>query len=137
MKKLALSFVLLAATLLAQAGGPEAGMRAWAAAVLANDDKTLETLLADDLIYTHSDARQENKHQYIDSMKTGALKYLELKLSEVKVRQYGNVAVVNAMGMVKAIDHGKNVNPTLRIVHVWLKGKGGWQLSTHQTTRLP
>ena len=47
-------------------------------AMLKGDVQTLEEILADDLIYTHTTARLDNKASFIDAVKTGKSVYLSL-----------------------------------------------------------
>ena len=58
-------------------------------AVTRGDLPTLERIFADDLLYTHSNARQETKQQFLESVKSGNIKYEAMKHSDLKVQLFG------------------------------------------------
>jgi uncharacterized protein (TIGR02246 family) len=104
----------------------------WADAVIKADVATLDKLYTDDLTYTHSSGRVDTKASYIDSLKTGAAKYASIEREEVKVRFYGNAAIVTCRSVIKV---NNNTIPS-RYIHVYVKQKGAWRMAAHQTTRL-
>src|SRR3712207_1994518 len=64
-------------------------------AVKANDVERISSLLAEDLVYTHSTGVVESKQEYLDKLKTGHQKYAGIDLVNPKIRTYGNTAVLN------------------------------------------
>jgi ketosteroid isomerase-like protein len=66
---------------------------------VAGDVDALAKLLADDLTYTHSSGALDDKSKFLDSLRSGKLKYTSLEPSDVQVRAYGTTAVV--IGQVK------------------------------------
>ena len=59
-------------------------------AMVAKDVETLESLLADDLIYTHSSARLDTKRSLIQGMVSGTTVYTGVKPSDVKAQDLGD-----------------------------------------------
>jgi len=110
--------------------------RHWASATIKGDAAALERLLADDLTYTHSSARTETKGQFIEALNTGTMKYEAIDYDEIVVRVYGRTAVVTANPKVRLVSRGQPASFQVRILHVWVKGPGGWQMAAHQSTRL-
>jgi ketosteroid isomerase-like protein len=108
-------------------------------AMTQNDFEVLEQILADDLIYTHSSAKVDNKSQYLADLKSGAVKYNTIKPEEVKVRLYsnGNIGIITGKATVEVTSNGKLATLNLRYTNVYAKRKGKWQLVSWQSTRLP
>ena len=138
-----LAIVLLAAVSLAGAADAsaeavKAAEKAWAAATVAGDEAALKTVLADDLMYTHSNGDTDTKAVYISNLKDGTRKYHKLDHENMDVRLYGDTAVVAATAQVATASKGGAASPAhLRFLHVWVRTKGKWQLAAHQSLRLP
>jgi len=64
-------------------------------AMLAHDLDTLERVLADDVIYTHSSAVVEGKAQYLQALREGRSRYLAVQRKSAQVRMYGPVAIMH------------------------------------------
>ena len=111
--------------------------KAWAAAVIKGDHATLDKLLADGLIYTHSSGLVEDKAAYFGNLKSGALKYETLNEEGVTVKAYGDAAIVHARIKMTGINNGQPFNVSAVLTHVWVKQGGAWKLAAHQATRLP
>ena len=108
------------------------------AAQVSKDFDFLEKVFADDLVYTHSSGKQDNKMTYIASIKEGKSVYNKIDVEEMTVRDYGKTAVVNGKVKIEMapIDGKPNIVP-LRYVVVYMKnGKKGWQLNTWQSLKL-
>jgi hypothetical protein len=109
------------------------------AAMLKVDEAALNRLLSDDLTYVHSSALLQTKKEFIDSLKTGTIKYLSMMPSEAdwKVRIIGNIAIVNGAAAVHVIDHGNDLSFKLRYTTVHANRAGNWQLLAWEATRVP
>jgi ketosteroid isomerase-like protein len=108
------------------------------AAQVSKDFDFLEKVLADDLVYTHSSGKQDNKTSYIASIKEGKSVYDKIDVNEIIVRDYGKAAVVN--GKITITQTANNVATLLplKFTVVYTKnGKKGWQLNTWQSLKLP
>lgn len=110
------------------------------AAQVSKDFDFLEKIFADDLIYTHSSGKQDNKTTYIASIKEGKSVYNKIDVEDIIVRSYSkdNAAVVNGKILIEQspVD-GKPNLLHLRYVVVYTKnGKKGWQLNTWQSLKL-
>jgi ketosteroid isomerase-like protein len=109
------------------------------AAQVSKDFDFLEKVFADDLSYTHSGGKLDNKQSYIQSIKDGKSVYDKIDVEEILVREYGKTAVVNGKIMITQppVD-GKPVMLHIKYVVVYNKnGKKGWQLNTWQSLKLP
>lgn len=102
-----------------------------------NDFKALDALLGDDLTYTHSSAAVDTKATYIESMRSGAVKYESIEPRDVQVRVYGTTAVITGAGRFKVTARGQALDNQLRFTDVWVLRDGRWQMVAWQSTRLP
>jgi uncharacterized protein (TIGR02246 family) len=137
----AVTFLLAAYFATAQQGSKdEAAVRAmdssWSKAVTAVDLAALDKMLAPDLIYTHSDGRVDTKQSYVDSLKSGAMKYASAEQELVTVRVYGNAAIVTEKVKAVAVTNGNSRPLNLSVLRFYTKRDGAWQLTAHQSTRL-
>ena len=102
-------------------------------AMTKGDVQTLEEILADDLIYTHSTARIDTKSSFIEAISSGRSNYRSVEREDVKVRQFGDSAVVT--GHVKF--HVGDNKFEARFIDVYAKRNDIWQMVAWQSTRLP
>ena len=107
------------------------------AAQTKNDMEALTTLLADDLVYVHSSAKADGKSEFIDSMRSGRTKYESIEPSDVKVRVYGNTAIVNGLAKLTVATNGQSNSFSLRYTDVWVMRDNKWQMVSWQSTRVP
>jgi uncharacterized protein (TIGR02246 family) len=108
----------------------------WVDALVKADAAKLETLYADTLVYTHSSGSVDDKAKYIANLKAGGTKYLSIDRDAVKVNVYGDSAVVTCHALIKLSANGENRTVDARMIHVYAKVKGRWQMVAHQTTKL-
>ena len=100
------------------------------------DAAKLETLYADTLVYTHSSGSVDDKAKYIANLKAGGTKYLSIDRDNIKVNTYGDSAIVTCHAVIKLLTNGENRTVDARMIHVYAKIKGRWQMVAHQTTKL-
>ena len=103
-------------------------------ALIDNDVDALDRLLADDLTYVHSNGMLDTKESYIGGLRSGHSRYLTMDMSDLKVRSLGDTALINAKfnARVKVGDH--EVNPQPRVLIVYAKRDGRWQMIAWQST---
>ncbi len=106
-------------------------------AMTQKDTLFLQKVLADDLIYTHSNALVETKKDFLTSIQTGRIIYKNLESEEIKVRMYEKTAIINGLVHVVGALNGKDFDIHLRYVDVYHKNKTGWQLVAWQSVRVP
>ena len=102
-------------------------------AMTNGDVETLEKILADDLIYTHTTARLDTKASFIDAVKTGKSNYKSVVRKDIQVRQFGDTAVVTGHAKFHVGDNKFEA----RFIDVYVKRKGAWQMVAWQSTRVP
>jgi hypothetical protein len=101
------------------------------------DIATLESLLADDLIYTHSSARVDTKQSLIANMKSGATVYSSIEPSDVRAQDLGDAVVLTGVAWIKVVSKGKDLDFGVRFTDAYAKRSGRWQMVVWQSTRLP
>ena len=106
-------------------------------AMAAKDIATLDALLADDLVYTHSSARLDTKHSLIANMKSGATVYSAVEPSELRAQDLGDAVILTGVARVKVSSNGKDLDFRVRFTDAYAKRSGRWQMVTWQSTRLP
>jgi ketosteroid isomerase-like protein len=106
-------------------------------AMVAKDIATLEGLLADDLVYTHSSARLDTKQSLIVGMTSGSTVYTGVEPSDVKAQDFGDTVVLTGVAKIKVTANGTPNAFGVRFTDVYAKRGGRWQMVTWQSTRLP
>ena len=106
-------------------------------AMAAKDVATLEAVLADDLIYTHSSARLDTKRSLIDAMVQGTTVYTGVEPSDVKAQDLGDTVVLTGIAQIKVVSNGTPNAFGVRFTDVYTRRNGRWQMVTWQSTRLP
>ena len=106
-------------------------------AMAEKDFATLNAVLADDLIYTHSSARLDSKQSLIGNMQSGATVYTSVEPSEVKAQDLGDAVVLTGVAQIKVVSNGKPNAFGVRFTDIYAKRNGRWQMVTWQSTRLP
>jgi ketosteroid isomerase-like protein len=106
-------------------------------AMAAKDVATLETLIADDLVYAHSTARLDTKRSLIDNMTSGKTVYTAVDPSNVKAQDLGDAVVLTGECQIKVTSNGTPNVFGVRFTDVYAKRNGSWQMVTWQSTKLP
>jgi len=100
------------------------------------DKEKLESLTAEQLSYSHSDARLENKAKFIDGVMTRKATFKSLEFPDLTVQTVGNVAVVRHLWVSESELEGKVTNTKIGVLQVWQK-QDGWKLLARASWRLP
>ena len=106
-------------------------------AMAQKDIKTLNEVIADDLVYTHSSARLDTKQSLIGNMESGSTVYNSVVPSEVKAQDYGDAVVLTGVCRIGVSSGGNAMNFGVRFTDVYVNKGGRWQMVTWQSTRLP
>ena len=106
-------------------------------AMAAKDVATLEALIADDLVYTHSSARLDTKQSLIAAMESGATIYTAVEPSDVKAQDLGDAVVLTGSCRISVMSNGRPNSFGVRFTDVYANKGGRWQMVTWQSTRLP
>lgn len=109
-----------------------AAEKQFADGMVKSDPAAVAKLLADDVVYAHSNGAMETKADVLKGI-TGKVKYTAITYETTKIREYGNTVITNHNVMF--------VTPTVShhvfLTTVWVKGPSGWQMVQRQATQLP
>jgi hypothetical protein len=103
--------------------------RQWVEAFANFDRATLELIMTDDFISNNADGTVTNKTQSIAQAEAGGFTGTSFISQEVKVRVYGDTAVITSIDTVKGKFNGQFLHTS-----IWVKRKGKWQAVGWQGT---
>ena len=108
------------------------------AAMIAVDESTLKSILAEELVYGHSGGKVQNKSEFIAEILSGEpLKYVSIELLDQTIQMAGNAAVVRHIFTAETMNaDGTQGNLRVGNVFVWLLQNGEWKLLVRQAYRL-
>jgi ketosteroid isomerase-like protein len=106
-------------------------------AMAQKDIATLNELIADDLVYTHSSARLDTKASLIGNMESGSTVYTSVVPSDVKAQDFGDTVVLTGSCRISVNAGGRPNSFGVRFTDIYAKRGGSWQMVTWQSTRLP
>jgi ketosteroid isomerase-like protein len=107
----------------------------WAEADKNKDAVALGRLLADDWVFL-SPLGAETKVQHLAGLKNGDDKLESITLIDMKVRVFGNTAVVTGREHEKSTSKGKDTSGDYLWTDVFVKRQGRWQAVNSQDTPL-
>ncbi len=105
-----------------------------AAAIQKGDGATIGALMAEDLMYSHSNAKLENRAEAVAAMVKAKNRLVYDPAPTVTI--HGNTAAVRGFVTTQSTQDGKPVTLKLNILQVWSKSGGKWMLVARQATRL-
>ena len=106
-------------------------------AMAQKDLATLNTLLSDDLVYTHSTARLDTKKSLLEAMESGRTVYTGVEPSDVKAQDLGTAVVLTGTARIHVLSNGKPNSFGVRFTDVYVNKGDEWQMVTWQSTKTP
>ena len=106
-------------------------------AIAQNDAEAIGGFVADDWVVIGPDGRIIEKERFLGVIKSGALTHETMESDEIRVRVFGDSAVVTALTRTKGKFMGKDFSTQERATDVFVKGDGRWQCVLSQLTQLP
>lgn len=104
----------------------------WGDALLKQDVATVERFEAPEYMSTSPSGELSDRAQGLAELKSGAIKFESLKLDDLKVRVFGDTAVVYGLDTEKSSYKGKDTSGQYRWTDVFVKRNGVWQaVSSH------
>ena len=100
----------------------------WNDAYVHGNVEPLERLLSDDLTVTMTDMTVLTKAQSIGLLRSGHLKFPRYETSDIRIRVYGDAAVVTGRLQRTRTVNGKNVDDDWRFTKVYVRRSGKWQV---------
>jgi hypothetical protein len=107
-----------------------------AQALVKSDTDALGRICADDLSHIDTSGAMLTKAQFLEELRAGHPKYLTSQHDDIRVRVYGDTAVVTARSTSAVENNGKVSYGPRRFMNVYVKHNGVWRLVAHQGTRV-
>ncbi|WP_426437137.1 nuclear transport factor 2 family protein [Bradyrhizobium genosp. P] len=105
-------------------------------AMLEADLTGLGRLLADDLVWIHASSKSDTKKSLIEKFASGSLRCHRLDHSEVAIRIYGSVAIVQGKLEMDVSADGTSRTSVNLYTGVWAGAPGDAKLVLWQSTRV-
>ena len=108
--------------------------REWIDAAVRRDTAKVDQILADEWEMIIPNGEVWTKETYLMLVKTGTLALESGENTDVKVRIYGDTAVVTGRGIYKGKSKGVDFSSDQRWIDVFVKKNGRWQyVASHST----
>lgn len=109
-----------------------------AQAQMSKDRAVLESLLGDEIVYSHSNAMVETKAEHIEAtMRPASVStYENIQMKDTQIRVYGNTGVLITKATYSTNNAGTKADNHLTMLQTWVKRESGWQLVARWTTRV-
>lgn len=108
------------------------------AAISKGDLATYDRIVADDYVAYTTSGQEATKPEILASYRTGTRKYMSLSISDVKVRIFGETAILSATTSGTRIEEGGKPEPnTVRYFRVFTRRGGVWRAVMQMVTPLP
>lgn len=109
--------------------------RKFGEAMIQNDASSIGRILSDDWIIIDPDGSVIGKSRFLAVIKSGALRHEAMDSEDIRVRTYGDTAIVTALTHTRAKYLEKEFTTHERATDVFAKSNGRWQcVLTHLTT---
>jgi ketosteroid isomerase-like protein len=105
-----------------------------AQAVVRADVATLEAQTSDDYTLINANGQLSGKSDTMNAIKSGNIKLTSNELSDLKVRLYGNTAIVTGRSASKGTIGGMEIKGPILFTRVYVKTNGRWQSVAFQQT---
>ena len=110
--------------------------RDWTQASLKKDVDTLNKIMADDWVNIDFQGKTVTKAQTIANLKSGLPATQAAGLGEMKVRIFGDSAIVTGSDTGKSASKGKEVIEKYLWTDVFVRRDGRWQAVASQSTKV-
>jgi ketosteroid isomerase-like protein len=111
--------------------------KAFAQAIVSNDLEGIGRLVTDDWIIIDPNGEIVDRTRFFEVIKSGALTHETMESEDLRVRVYGESAVVTAVARTKGTFMGQDFSTQERATDVFVKRDGRWQCVLTHLTRFP
>jgi len=108
----------------------------WAQAGVKKDAATEDRIVADDWVGIGSEGKSFTKAEAMADLKSGASVTESIELGAMKVRVFGNTAVVTGTDTEKSSYKGKDTSGTYAWTDVFFMRKGHWQAAASHSSKV-
>lgn len=111
--------------------------RAWDRAMITNDAAAISRFMADDWIIVGSDGSVTDRAAFLGLVESGIVSHDVMTSENIRVRVYGDAAVVTADGVSAGKYHGQPFREVERASSVFVRQSGTWRCVLTHLSRLP
>jgi ketosteroid isomerase-like protein len=104
-------------------------------AIVTNNPEAIGRFVADDWIIINADGGTIDKERFLAVIKSGALTHEMMESDDIRVRIYGESAVVTALARSKGKFMGQDFSTRERATDVFVRHDGQWRCVLSQLTR--
>ena len=107
-------------------------------AMIGKDSIALERILANDLLYIHSNGVIDSKETLIKNIMSGKLEYLEIDLQQADIRTHSQTAWIHGAARIK-VRNGQDtpvIELSIRYLDVYKRDEGSWKLVAWQSAKI-
>lgn len=105
--------------------------------MMERDTGRLGALVADDVVYVHSNGWHEHREEMMHNIGSGRLRYHDVQVQEARVRSYGDTRVVNGRGRFEVSLEDNHWILILDYTEVYILSDEGWKLVSRHACRVP
>ena len=106
----------------------------FADAIAKNDLELIRHFVTDDWIIINADGGIIDRQRFLDVIRSGTLTHQMLESDEMRVRVYGDTAIVSALSRSKGKFMGQEFSTRERSTDVFIKREGQWRCVLTQLT---
>jgi uncharacterized protein (TIGR02246 family) len=103
-------------------------------ALLRGDAAALARMTSDDYTFINQRGELRTKAEIVSGFKSGTYKYEARQISDLRVRVYGNTAIVTGRATQKGVENTKDYSGENRFTRVYVKQEGRWVSVALQVT---
>ncbi len=108
----------------------------WRQAQVDNNIPVIDHLLADDYVGISANGTIESKSQTIAQRKAGTIRITQLELDDLKVRLYGDTAVVTSKAELQGVNGQSDISGKYRYTRVYNRRLGQWKIVSFEASRI-
>jgi hypothetical protein len=106
-------------------------------AIVAGDVKTLDSMIADDFVYTHASGHVDTKETYMAARRSGSVQFVKFERENVKARVFHSVVVFLSGQLRSWLRTGQQEKTNHHhFTAVWIKTAEDWRLANFEATNI-
>jgi uncharacterized protein (TIGR02246 family) len=103
-------------------------------AIVRGDASVLDRMTADDYTFITLRGELRTKSDIVKGFQSGSFRYQSRQISDLKIRVYGNSAIVTGRSTQRGSENGKDYSGDYRFTRVYVKQDGRWLTVALQAT---
>ncbi|MEQ8858970.1 MAG: nuclear transport factor 2 family protein [Pseudomonadales bacterium] len=103
-------------------------------AMISGDVETLAELLAEELVWTHSSGKQDDKRSFLGKIAGGAADYRSLEVTDDQVHRHGDIIIHHGNLTGRVVVGGREKALSNRFLSVWRWSGTRFELLAWQST---